>query len=197
MFSASSCSVLWSALYSGSNPLIRDSDRRLARCAATLLALALLAVPLVAVYGVTYHAGLVESSSEQLAARSKVTAVLLDEPPADTRPTAVSLRTPRRATATASWSTRDGVNHEGRIPVPSDAKAGDEVAIWIDSTGTRVNAPMTASQAVATAVLAAVTVWLVVLATLGGIYLYRRARLVRARYTEWEHEWRELDEHRA
>lgn len=194
MFDTPSGSALWSSLHNGSHPLVRHSDRRQARLAAVLLSLALIAGPLVAAYGFTYHASLAQRAAAQQDARTEVTAVLLADAPAGARTDAVALQIPRRATATASWSTQDGLTHTGVVPVDGAAKAGDTVTVWIDRDGSRVGAPLSANQTVMAAILLAFGSWLLFVVALGGTYVLVRARLDRERYAAWEREWRELDE---
>ena len=194
MGTSSSSAALWTCLRPGGNPLVRHSDRRQARIAALLLALVLVATPIVAVFGFVYHAGLAERAEQQHQQRSQVTATLLEGTSA-VRTDMDAVRIPRRAVALAEWSTQDGVTHTGQIPVAANAHEGDTLPIWIDRDGAQVRPPMTSSETRVVAALAAIGIWLAVAATLAGIYRLVSARLDRARYAEWDRQWRELDKH--
>lgn len=197
MFGISSGPALWSALQPDGNPLIRASDRRQARLAAALIALALLAGPLVAAYGFSYHATLTERAATQQDDRHQVDAVLIEDAPAAEAEGAAALHAPRRTTARAEWSLRGGARHEGVIPVARGASAGETVGIWVDSDGNRTTAPLSTDKTAAASVLVTLGIWLVFVAALAGVYVLMRVRLDRARYATWEREWRELDEHRT
>ncbi|MPY96548.1 MAG: hypothetical protein GEU97_00830 [Actinophytocola sp.] len=188
--------ALWSALQPGGNPLIRPSDRRQARLAAAVIALALLAAPLLAAYGFSYHASLTDRAAAQQQDRYQVNAELVDEAPVSHQPAAAAWQTPRQATALAAWITRDGQRHEGEIPVSAGANVGDTVAIWVNAEGTRTSAPFAANQTITAAVMTTIGSWLVFVTALAGIYLLMCVRLDRDRYAAWEREWQELDEHR-
>lgn len=190
----SSSSALWACLQPGGNPLVRHSDRHQARVAALLLALVLVATPIVAVFGFVYHAGLAERAQTQYQQRSQVTATLLEGTSA-VRTDMDGVRIPRRAVALAEWSTQDGMTHTGQIPVAANAHKGDTLSIWIDRDGAQVRPPMTSSETMVVAALAAMGIWLAVALTLAGIYRLVCARLDRARYAEWDRQWQELDKH--
>lgn len=190
-------SALWLALQPDGNPLIRPSDRRQARLAAAVIALALIAAPLIAAYGFTYHASLTDRAAAQQQGRYQVDAELVDKAPASQQPAAAAWQAPRQATALAAWTTRDGQRHEAEIPVAAGTSAGETVTIWVNDEGTRTGAPLTTNQTAAAAVMTTIGIWLIFVAALAGIYVLMRIRLDRARYAEWEREWRELDERRT
>lgn len=194
MGTSSSSAALWACLRPGKNPLVRQSDRHQARVAALLLALILVATPIVAVFGFVYHAGLAERAETQLQQHSQATATLLEGTSA-VRTDMDGARIPRRAVAQAEWSTPDGMTHTGQIPVDANAHKGDTLSIWIDPDGAPVRPPMTSSETTAVAAIAALGIWLAVAVTLAGIYHLVSARLDRARYAEWDRQWRELDKH--
>lgn len=190
-------SALWLALQPDGNPLIRPSDRRQARLAAAVIALALIAAPLMAAYGFSYHASLTDRAAAQQQGRYQVDAELVDEAPVSQQQSAAAWQTPRQATAQAEWTARDGQRHKSKIPVAAGTSAGETVTIWVNDDGTRTGAPLTANQTTAAAVMATLGIWLIFVAALAGIYVLMRVRLDRVRYAEWEREWRELDEHRT
>lgn len=195
MFGTSSGLPLWSALHPGGNPLIRPSDRRQARFAAALIALALLAGPLLAAYGVSYHSTLADRAESQQDDRYRVNAVLTEDAPAAEAGGAAALQVPRQSMALAEWSTRDRGRHEGVIPVAGGTSAGQAVTIWVDRDGNRTTAPLSAGQTAAASVLVTLGIWLLFVAALAGIYALMRVRLDRDRYAAWERAWRKLDEH--
>ncbi|GAA5103656.1 hypothetical protein [Haloechinothrix salitolerans] len=197
MFGTTSSSALWSALQPGGNPLIRPSDRRQARLAAVLIALALLSGPLMAAYGFSYHASLTDRAAAQQHDRYRVDAIVTEDAPVTERNGAMAFQMPRQATALAEWSTPDGKRHEGTVPVAGGASAGDTITIWVDGDGDRTTAPLSPGQTVTAAVLATIGTWLLFVAALAGIYVLMRVRLDRERYAAWEREWREFDEHRT
>lgn len=187
----------WLSSLAGTNPLVRESDRMLARLAVVLAGLALLAVPVVAAYGSTLYAGQLEKAQRQQQARFPVVAVLLEDAPAVDRTVPTQLRVPQRVDVLASWSAPGGAVREGTVPVTSGAKAGAKVDIWVHVDGGRVAAPMTVEQAAAGAVFATIGLWLAFGAGLTGVFWLMRARLTRARYAEWDREWQRIDGQRS
>lgn len=197
MFGTTSGSALWLALQPSGNPLVRPSDRREARLAALCVALALIAAPLMAAYGFSYHASLTDRAAVQQHDRYQVEAELLSEAPGSEQPAATGWQTPRQATALAEWTARDGQRYQATVPVSAGMKAGDTVTIWVDGDGNRTGAPFTANQIIAAATLATLGIWLMFVAVLGGVYVLMRVRLDRERYAAWDREWQEFDEYRT
>ncbi|MBY6684592.1 hypothetical protein HQ305_03100 [Rhodococcus sp. BP-149] len=163
------------------NPLVRGVDRAEARLHRLLVTLFLLAVPFVAVMGVSlYHdqqtmaADAVTSSSSVLATTTAdaVAPVASDEFAAVT-PTVL---------APATWSS-DGVKHVGSVPVAAQSPSGTEVTITVDGDGRRIAPPPTGVDVVvvsifgAAALLALVAIVLVIVRSVfARVYDRRRDR---------------------
>jgi hypothetical protein len=90
-------------------------------------------------------------------------------------------------TAPARWSVA-GAEHTGTVKVASTAKPGDSIAIWVDNNGAQVPAPSPTSRAAAEAVVAAVAIWVSVIAAAATLFAITRAVCDRIRFTGWQHD---------
>ncbi|GAA5082676.1 hypothetical protein HNP84_001880 [Thermocatellispora tengchongensis] len=173
------------------NELRRRSDRIEAAAVAFAILIVLLCVwPAVLTARAVYADGL---AAERVGpgGRVQVTATLAEEGPvqavttADGRVTAV--------TAPASWRAPDGRTLSGTVVVPTGAKAGAPVRIWVDDEGRRVPPPQTRLETVArSGIGAGLVITAGVTVSVAGFACFR-AVLDRHRYREWETAWSEAD----
>lgn len=99
---------------------------------------------------------------------------------------------PATAEVRASWVSASGVRYEGKVPAQYGAVKGTAVDIWLDANGDLTSPPLTQRDAAAVAISTAVGAWLAFVVALVGIFVGVRALLNRARYADWEREWRRL-----
>jgi hypothetical protein len=92
--------------------------------------------------------------------------------------------------AQVSWTDADGKAHLGVAGVPPADRVGDQVEIWLDTTGNVASAPASTQDIVATAVLTGMLAMIgaeVVVICAGA---FARSRLSRWDERAWEAEWR-------
>lgn len=176
------------SLLPGRNTVARPSDRVQAAVLLLVVLTSLVAGAGAVLLGIGIHAGEAAKSREETASRYQTTAVLLADGPA---PGAVGrTATPGESgPAKAFWVTRDGRRHTGEVDAPAGTVAGNEVPIWLDSTGTPVDRPLTPIAAAVDATVIATGLWvgvvfLLALAYGGVVVLLNRRRLAR-----WQQEW--------
>jgi hypothetical protein len=173
---------------SGSNPLLRTTDRIESWCAGLLLAVLVVIGPLLAGWAaiVTYRQDLAAQAWEA-GHRFAVDAVLLEEvAPATAQPVVVS------RPAQARWAGPDGVTRTGDLVAPAGSPVGSAVSIWVDDPGVPAETPPhrnPRSQALA----AAVAVLLCLAGVLLGIRAGVRAALDRHRMRQWDQRWLEVE----
>lgn len=160
------------------NPLVRRSDRL--ETVAILLAatLAVLAIPMAGAVGTAVHDDLARQFAAQRNDRTELQATAVR----DSVP--VSQASDRSFRTDIQWQFQ-GVGHTASPRTPA-LHAGDPVSIWVDGSGDQVPAPLTDDEAVARAVIAALTAWSTVAgAGVAGWALLRR-RLDRSRFADWD-----------
>lgn len=164
-----------------SNPLVRTSDRLEAPVTLVVLGIALVAVSVAAQAGsLLYDAG-VRTAEEQKKSRHPIEAVTVEAS------ASLSADLDNPAYVRVQWRQGQQVRTAGVI-TPMATKAGEALTIWLDDTGKVVAAPQTTEDVRLSAAVAAVTVWLTLVA--GGVLLawvIRRA-LDRSRDRSWERE---------
>jgi hypothetical protein len=152
--------------------------------AAAMVLLVVAWVTGLAVQGQESERVLVES-----AGRTEVRAVLLED--------AQAVRGERGeyvpVQVAAGWTDRGGVRRTGAVVVSSSASAGEQLDVWVDSSGAIVPAPARPENAVVAGVLAAVGILLA-----GGTALavgwYTVRNLVAAcNVRRWEREWASVE----
>ncbi|MGI5155171.1 Rv1733c family protein [Microbispora sp. CA-102843] len=172
------------------NPLRRGTDR--VESAAVLAFLILAVLSLVAAFAVgaaVYRGGLAEEHSGRW-----VTATVTRDAPAATwvavEGTAARLRTG------VAWTAPDGHTVTGQAPVPSAAKAGTPVRIWLDHDGKPGDGPRSRIDTVADGVASGTaTAALSLTALLACLALVRR-RLDHHRYAAWDAGWLAMNRRR-
>jgi hypothetical protein len=176
---------LWRGLWPDHNPLRRTCDRVEAAIVAGLLVAFLIGAPLLALAAGRWAYG---TSLRAERAERPVPAVLLSDAPAQ----AVCWCAVVEPRAWAMWTAPDGVERRGWVPVPAGDRAGSTVTVWVGASGEPVASPLTNSELLSRAVLAAVAgpVTMGFFLLCGGM-LARRA-LDRRRLAAWDAEWRTI-----
>lgn len=188
--SSGSATRLWRQIHPGDSPLVRRWDRVESRLLLSIAVLAVLTVPLFAGIGATVYSHQLAIVADQHASRSPATAVLLENAPVATQ--RLIRGNPATAEVRASWVSASGVHHEVKVPVRYGAVKGTAVNIWLDANGDLTSPPRTPRDAAAVATYTTVAAWLACVVALAAIYLGLRARLNRARYADWERDWRRI-----
>ncbi|TPG34952.1 Rv1733c family protein [Mycolicibacterium hodleri] len=177
--------VRWNVRALGFNPLVRASDRLEALAVLGVLVVALFTVPVAArAEAQVYEAG-VRTADEQAHSRHSIEAVAVDGSatlPADFEGSYY---------VRAQW--REGTRlRTEQVVDPATIRAGDPLTIWLDDTGTVVAAPLTPQDAKLSALGAAGTVWVAIVACTALLAFLIRKRLDRTREHGWDRELRLL-----
>jgi hypothetical protein len=169
----------------GSGPLKRTSDR--IEFLARVLLVCTLAVtfPVALVVASVTHAQALAEATEQSLERQQVDAELVEDPLALARLADV----PQPSRALAVWRGPSGTEHRGFVVVPTGAKAGATVPIWVDRDGNLTTRPLDQEGAVARAAGIAGGTYLAVAALAVGVYVCLRAALDRSRLRRWAADW--------
>ena len=178
---------LWRGLWPSRNPLRRTCDRIEAALVAGLLAAFLIAAPLLGLFAEqwAYDTSMHDQHAE-LAARHLVTATLLVGASARTViccPGVLPL-------VRARWTAPDGTGLRGWVPAHAGARAGSTVRVWVGRSGGLTGPPLTNSEMVKRAILAAVTGPMAVATVLLGAGALVHWVLDRRRLAAWDAAWR-------
>jgi hypothetical protein len=168
----------------------RATDWVEATAACVLVVLGLVAVVGAVVMGVRVAAdGLGRAHVES--SRTQINAVVLEDVAV-----AVESRQDGRAMLTGApvrWRGGDGVERIGVARVRGPLQAGDHVTAWVAQGGQLVGAPLTADEAVLTAILAGGLFLIAVLAVLAATWCgIKRWTLVR-NCAGWKREWESIE----
>lgn len=174
------------------NPLVRGADRLEAVVVLMAVAVSLIALPFAAAVGTAVHDSRNRVYAQQAQSRHPVTAtvtdvsVIGDEP--DIAATADTPAPPRRTiTVPARWIV-GGMEHRGVVSAAPTVLPGDRVGIWVDNDGHQVREPAPVSRAGTDAVLAALGIWLSVIAAAAVAAALTRAVLNQVRTAGWQHD---------
>ncbi|MEU4769100.1 hypothetical protein AB0H12_38215 [Actinosynnema sp. NPDC023794] len=170
------------------NPLARLGDRLESAVAVGSVTVALLGLPVAAAFGSEVYVQQAALSSEQSRTRHQVDAVLLEGTPGSAGGAAHNMSV-TKFDVPATWTLPDGTARRGEVQVTSDVLAGSGVRIWVDDSGARVAAPLTAEGAVVTAVAVATGSWLALGGALVVFCVAVRCVHTRLRRHRWELEW--------
>nr|WP_246272029.1 hypothetical protein [Amycolatopsis acididurans] len=152
----------------------------------------LIAIPLAAIVGTNTYGGQLALSDQQRATRHLTTATLMQDAP---NPVPASDGAYLGAASGASsgvlarWPVAGGAEKVGTISTEPGTTAGSEVPVWLSDAGDPVPAPMSASDAATTSVLAGIFAWLVVALGLAAVFWTVRLILDRRRANRWDREW--------
>lgn len=170
----------------GSHPLIRRTDRVEARLAVVVLVLLLAAIPLAGWAGARTWDTQSALAVQQTAERTLVTATT--QAPAETTDVTVGeLAMTASAAAPATWMWGDE-KRRGDVTVDYGTPAGADVQIWVDPDGEQALAPLSATSAKISSVLAGVALWCAAALLAAAVFGYGRWRLDRTRRREWSRE---------
>jgi hypothetical protein len=165
----------------GFNPLVRASDRLEALAALAVLVAALFGVPVATQAGTLIYDAGVRTANQQAHSRHPVEAVALNG--SVSMPAELS----GPAYVRAQWRTGTQLRTEPII-TPDTVHAGEPLTIWLDDTGKVVAAPLTTDDARLSAVSAAGTVWVTIVACSALAAFVIRRGLDRSRDSAWERE---------
>lgn len=176
----------------GRNPLARGADRLEGAVVLGSVLLALVLVPVMLTLGSATYASLAEESVRQTADRYETVAVLTQDAPAVAFGPSGEV-VGGRSEVPARWLLPAGAVRTGAVTADDGMKAGAEVSVWLDDSGSPVAPPMSTTQATAAGVLVAVAGWSVIAGLLAlGCWGLHHA-LNRRRYRAWAQEWARLE----
>jgi hypothetical protein len=158
----------------------------------TLVAGALLALPLAAYVGSSSYADQMATSAREKLSRHSATATVLRDAP---QPTVINEGAgvlTDNATVPVRWVLSSGAVRTGEIPVTAGSTAGATVPIWLTDTGEQAPAPRTHADAVAWGVFAGTFTWLGVALLLVTLYGSGRVILNRRRDAQWDRDWADI-----
>jgi len=164
-------------------PLCRRSDRVEAAALLTAILLSLAALPLSALAGTAMGEHARAVAVEQTADRRATVATLIEDPEI------TSLLPGRTASATVTWTTPSGDEHQAAIDVPLTAHLGSEVPVWTSPEGNLTTPPLTASQVEVRAGAAAVGAQLAMMVLVWTVFVAVRRGINRRRHQAWSEEW--------
>jgi hypothetical protein len=96
---------------------------------------------------------------------------------------------PSTASAEARWQSLNGHQVKGRLQVTPDKRAGDRIPIWVDRTGQRVAAPLTAGNLLVSAVVTGIDLLLLGWLLLWLLWWAVCQVLNRLNAVRWEVRW--------
>jgi hypothetical protein len=165
----------------GRDRLVRTIDRVEAAVLVVAVVVSLLCAPIAAAVGTAVHDSNRQLYAQEAHSRQSVAATVTGDPASQ------QILRITTITAPARWSVA-GAEHTGTVKVASTAKPGDSIAIWVDNNGAQVPAPSPTSRAAAEAVVAAVAIWVSVIAAAATLFAITRAVCDRIRFTGWQHD---------
>ncbi|MBV8179737.1 MAG: hypothetical protein JOY55_13115 [Mycobacterium sp.] len=165
------------------NPLVRASDRIESAVIAFVLLFVIIATAGAGVFGTAVYDAKAQTYREQAQTRHAVVATAV----ADSE-SAVSPET-RAFTVQARWRL-SGIDHADLLGWNSSVKVGDQLQIWVDDRGNRVEQPSPVERAAVDALSVAAIGWLIVVAAAAQVALVVRAHTIRMRDAQWERDIR-------
>jgi hypothetical protein len=165
------------------NPLVRTSDRIESAIIAVALLLVVIATACAGVVGTAVYDAKAQLYRGQAQTRHALVATVVT----DSEP-AVSPET-TAFTVQARWRL-SGIDHVDLIGWNNSVKAGDQLQIWVDDLGNRVEKPSPVERAAIDALSAAVVGWLIVIAATAQVVVVVRAHTSRMRDAQWERDIR-------
>ncbi|RRO19411.1 hypothetical protein EIL87_04760 [Saccharopolyspora rhizosphaerae] len=181
---------LVNALSFSRNPLRRPIDRLAAGLTLLLLMAAMIAVPVSGMFAGSVHRDLSERAEQAVASSRPVSAVVAEPPSLSIPASEVYSQDAVSSTAVVEW--RHGLHGQSaRVQVPSSAKVGDRVEVWVDQQGHRVPPPPDTRSVTASAVFAALLLLVVLeigsVTLIGAVQVGARRIAMNAWAREWEH----------
>jgi hypothetical protein len=164
--------------------LRRTVDRVERGVLALAVLLAALSVPLVVLVGAAVQRAADATARAELASTYQTTAILVR----DARTSDLGV-----TTAPGEWRTQARTIRTGTIDVPTGARAGATVPVWLDYAGRATDPPLTIDQAYWRGVL---TVIMLLIGTFTLLAIGARTvhwMLDRRRLAEWEADWQAVE----
>ena len=172
--------IRWIQRALGRNPLVRSTDRLEALAILCVLFSALFALPFaMAAETMVYESG-ARTAVEQSQSRHSVQALVVEGAGLPT-----DFDTP--AYVRAQWHEGTRLRNEWVVS-PATIRTGDQMTIWVNDGGNIVAAPLTNGDARLNATVAAVAVWITIVAISALAAFFARRALDRARDRGWERE---------
>jgi hypothetical protein len=170
------------------NPLRRPVDRFESMLVLGLLAVFLVATPLIA-FGVGRWAwdGATSTARTEQAAWHRVTAVVLEGVPAPKNDPYGAIYL---AQVPVRWIARDGTSHTGRVAAAAGLRTGAKVTVWTSPSGQLTGPPLGRAQIAHQAAFAGLLAVLGFSILLSVTALVTRRMLQRRRMAAWDAEWR-------
>jgi hypothetical protein len=165
------------------NPLMRTSDRIEAAVVTLAGLLVVVAAACAGAIGTMIHDTGTQNYLEQARTRHAVVAIAV----ADSKPAVLPETT--ASTVHARWQV-NGINHADLLGWAYPVKAGEQLQIWVDRDGNRVDQPTPIARADMNAWTAAVVGWLIVLLAAAQVVRAVRAHATRMRDAQWERDIR-------
>jgi hypothetical protein len=165
------------------NPLVRASDRIDSAIIALALLVVVIATACAGVVGTAVYDAKAQLYRGQAQTRHAIvaTAVTDSEPAVSPGTTAFTVQ--------ARWRL-SGIDHVDLIGWNNSVKADEQLQIWIDDLGNRVEKPSPVERAAVDALSAAVVGWLIVIAATAQVVVVVRAHTSRMRDAQWERDIR-------
>lgn len=181
-FTLSLCS--WVRRLVARNPLIRDSDRIEAVAVLFVVVVGLLVIPLAGAAGTAVFDERVHAFAADRLSRHQIEATV-------TRDSTASPEAYEKPYVTQIQWQYAGSAHADELRT-ARMKAGEPLNIWVDAAGDRSAAPMSDKDAAASAIVAALGVWIAVVGAAATVWAVLRLRLIRMRYAAWDRELEDL-----
>ena len=166
------------------NPLVRKVDRVEAVLMLGAVVVVLLAAPFAAaVVGTAVHDARGHLYAEQARTRQAVTATVTDVRATDTEPAPPYgvIIAPTRWVIGRS-------THHGAVDSEPTVQTGHRVGVWSDDHAQQVDEPAAFSRAANDAAVAALVIWVIVVAVAAAVLAIGRAMLNRVRNAGWQHD---------
>ncbi|MRH92611.1 hypothetical protein GFY24_35205 [Nocardia sp. SYP-A9097] len=165
---------------------MRSSDRIEGTLRLLVIVIMLAMVPVAGAFGTARYTGALEQIRSENAAKTQVSATVLD------KPVAAGNSGPYRAAdleAPVRW-TRDGDSGQATVTVPDTAAIGSTLPVWLGRDGKPTTAPRPPAAAVSSGIGAAVAILL--LSSLCGLAVVCSVDLALGarRHAQWDSEWR-------
>lgn len=138
------------------NEVMRAGDRLESSAFVLVVAVLLVMLPVAWFVGSAVDNRLDERTRADLVAKQEVPAVLVENPTIGSWGS--SQLSPAIGRAEARWVV-GGRTHSAQVPTEPGAKSGDTTSVWIDDTGSLVDAPTTPTENTSTAVAVGIIVW--------------------------------------
>lgn len=175
------------------NPLARSADRTEAGLLLVAVTLWLIALPIVAVVASIIWSGISETADSQEQTRTNVTAHLLADAPELYYAAEYGAPVTPAVPISAQWNGQDGRSHIGTVNATDGARSGDQLSIWIDSSGELIAPPISTGTAAVLMVVATAAAWLACGALLIGLWSVIRWRLNKRRFLDWDTQWETIE----